>query len=92
LATQLSQRAIQGALYRDGTPRRRTPSARHASNGGLQRRKRNRPGRHHAEASHVVERHWGAIEKATAKGRTSSAMALADNQRKTRTELVTHPR
>jgi hypothetical protein len=30
----------------------------------------------------------GAIEKATAKGRTSSAMALADNQRKTRGELV----
>ena len=31
----------------------------------------------------------GAVEKATAKGRTSSAMALADNQRKIRTELVT---
>src|SRR5258707_2515091 len=30
----------------------------------------------------------GAIEKATAKGRTSSAMALADQQRKTRGELV----
>ncbi len=30
----------------------------------------------------------GAVEKATAKGRTSSAMALADQQRKTRTELV----
>jgi hypothetical protein len=30
----------------------------------------------------------GAVEKATAKGRTGSAMALADQQRKTRTELV----
>jgi hypothetical protein len=30
----------------------------------------------------------GAIEKATSKGHTGSAMALADNQRKTRTELV----
>jgi hypothetical protein len=30
----------------------------------------------------------GAIEKATAMGKTSSAMALADSQRKTRTELV----
>ena len=31
----------------------------------------------------------GAVEKATAKGRTASAMALADQQRKTRAELVT---
>jgi hypothetical protein len=30
----------------------------------------------------------GAVEKATAKGRASSAMALADQQRKARTELV----
>jgi len=30
----------------------------------------------------------GAVEKATAKGRTGSAMALADQQRKSRTELV----
>ena len=30
----------------------------------------------------------GAVEKATSKGRTSSAMALADQQRKTRTGLV----
>jgi hypothetical protein len=30
----------------------------------------------------------GAVEKATAKGRTSSAMALADQQRKTRTSLI----
>jgi hypothetical protein len=30
----------------------------------------------------------GAIEKATSKGRTGSAMALANQQRKTRTELV----
>jgi hypothetical protein len=30
----------------------------------------------------------GAVEKATAKGRTAAAMALADQQRKTRTELV----
>jgi hypothetical protein len=30
----------------------------------------------------------GAVEKATAKGRTGSAMALADQQRKTRAELV----
>jgi hypothetical protein len=30
----------------------------------------------------------GAVEKATAKGRTGSAMALADQQRKTRTSLV----
>ena len=29
-----------------------------------------------------------AVEKATSKGRTASAMALADQQRKTRTELV----
>ena len=30
----------------------------------------------------------GAVEKATSKGRTGSAMALADQQRKTRSELV----
>jgi hypothetical protein len=30
----------------------------------------------------------GAVEKATAKGRTGSAMALADQQRRTRTDLV----
>src|SRR5215472_16733326 len=30
----------------------------------------------------------GAVEKATSKGRTASAMALADQQRKTRAELV----
>jgi hypothetical protein len=30
----------------------------------------------------------GAVEKATAKGRTSAALALADQQRKTRAELV----
>jgi hypothetical protein len=30
----------------------------------------------------------GAVEKATSKGRTGAAMALADQQRKTRTELV----
>src|SRR5258707_4191508 len=30
----------------------------------------------------------GAVEKATSKGRTAAAMALADQQRKTRTSLV----
>ncbi len=41
-----------------------------------------------ADIDHRIAQIDGAIEKATAKGRASSAMALADSQRKTRIDLV----